>query len=235
MTETTQIPWACIPQYEHSNGLARYNAVSETRMARAGRNRNMRMVQARTDMNLPLSKVPDIIKMLRDDEDVSTVGSFPRLSEWECKRYPLSNWASAGYPLRVTPRSGYKNNKDWCGTAKSLASFYGYSPEWLWPEFSSVCVKPLDGHIIPDPTQGLEQRVEDYDFQCKLTNILFDHFGCRNTYFICARIGICGFDLSTLEELGQQFGLSRERVRQIEEKGLEYLRRPWVLQQLDIG
>jgi len=41
---------------------------------------------------------------------------------------------------------------------------------------------------------------------------------------ICRRFGLRGFDLSTLEEVGREIGLTRERVRQIQVEALKQLR-----------
>ncbi len=41
---------------------------------------------------------------------------------------------------------------------------------------------------------------------------------------ICRRFGLRGYDLSTLEEVGREIGLTRERVRQIQVEALKHLR-----------
>jgi len=41
---------------------------------------------------------------------------------------------------------------------------------------------------------------------------------------ICRRFGLCGYEISTLEEVGKEIGLTRERVRQIQVEGLRRLR-----------
>jgi RNA polymerase sigma factor (sigma-70 family) len=43
---------------------------------------------------------------------------------------------------------------------------------------------------------------------------------------IVRRMGMCGFPKMTLDEIGREFGLTRERIRQIEKKALGRLRHP---------
>lgn len=40
------------------------------------------------------------------------------------------------------------------------------------------------------------------------------------------RFGLGGYDEQTLEEIGKAYGLTRERIRQIETKGIKALRHP---------
>jgi RNA polymerase primary sigma factor len=46
------------------------------------------------------------------------------------------------------------------------------------------------------------------------------------------RFGLCGEHPCTLEEVGQKFGLTRERIRQIEGRALRRLRHPRRARQL---
>ncbi len=47
----------------------------------------------------------------------------------------------------------------------------------------------------------------------------------REAKVIAMRFGLAGHTDHTLEEVGQQFGVTRERIRQIEAKALNKLRR----------
>lgn len=54
-----------------------------------------------------------------------------------------------------------------------------------------------------------------------LRDILFEilgNFSKRTQYIIVKRFGLDGNDPQTLEEIGKQFNLSRERIRQIEKR-----------------
>jgi RNA polymerase primary sigma factor len=54
----------------------------------------------------------------------------------------------------------------------------------------------------------------------------------REEMILRCRFGLGGEQECTLEELGQELGITRERVRQIEARALEKLRRPACLQHL---
>jgi RNA polymerase primary sigma factor len=54
----------------------------------------------------------------------------------------------------------------------------------------------------------------------------------RESQIIKMRFGIGAFDAMTLEQVGEHFGVTRERVRQIEAKALSKLRRSKVMQSL---
>ena len=48
----------------------------------------------------------------------------------------------------------------------------------------------------------------------------------RERQIICMRFGLAGYDPTTLDEVGREFGVTRERVRQIETRALAKMRRP---------
>jgi RNA polymerase primary sigma factor len=54
----------------------------------------------------------------------------------------------------------------------------------------------------------------------------------REAKILCMRYGIDTLTDHTLEDVGQQFDITRERVRQIESKALKKLRKPWRAQKL---
>ena len=54
----------------------------------------------------------------------------------------------------------------------------------------------------------------------------------REAKVLKLRFGIGGGDSQTLEQVGQAFGVTRERIRQIEAKALKKLRRPKNARQL---
>ena len=55
---------------------------------------------------------------------------------------------------------------------------------------------------------------------------LLDDLKPRESEIICRRFGIDLLSEQTLEEIGQQFGVTRERIRQIEAKALKKLAHP---------
>jgi RNA polymerase primary sigma factor len=54
----------------------------------------------------------------------------------------------------------------------------------------------------------------------------------REQRILCMRFGIGGAGEHTLEEIGKIFGVTRERIRQIEAKALAKLRHPACTQKL---
>lgn len=50
---------------------------------------------------------------------------------------------------------------------------------------------------------------------------------------LCRRFGLCGYEIATLEEVGKEIGLTRERVRQIQVEGLRRLREMMAKNDLD--
>lgn len=60
----------------------------------------------------------------------------------------------------------------------------------------------------------------------RLRNALEDFLDSRQQYVILRRNGILGFDAMTLEEIGQEISLTRERIRQIEVRCWNRIRHP---------
>lgn len=67
-------------------------------------------------------------------------------------------------------------------------------------------------------------------FHAKSGNKL--HFTQRNAIIICFRFGLDNCGEKTLESIGQKYGLTRERIRQIEEKSLGKLKNNRFIKQL---
>ena len=67
--------------------------------------------------------------------------------------------------------------------------------------------------------------VERCDLQRQVSSVL-ETLTPREAYIIKKRFGIGEQDDSTLEEIGQKFSVTRERIRQIEERALNKLREP---------
>jgi len=82
---------------------------------------------------------------------------------------------------------------------------------------------PAFGDLVPDP--GAEEAYDDIDARAEVSELprLLDYTSARERAVIEARFGLDG-PQRTLRELGQRIGVSAERVRQIEEAGLEKMR-----------
>ena len=72
----------------------------------------------------------------------------------------------------------------------------------------------------PDPAF----QVQKIDLMNKLENLLSE-LSDKHQEVLARRFGLRGFETSTLEEVGSEIGLTRERVRQIQVEGLLRLRR----------
>ena len=72
----------------------------------------------------------------------------------------------------------------------------------------------------PDPAS----QVQKLDLMDKLENLLSE-LSDKHQEVLARRFGLRGHDTSTLEEVGSEIGLTRERVRQIQVEGLVRLRR----------
>jgi RNA polymerase primary sigma factor len=68
-----------------------------------------------------------------------------------------------------------------------------------------------------------QRRLEEEGMKSRLRELV-ESLTLREAAIISARFGLDGSGKKTLEEVGQQFGVTRERVRQIESKALTKLR-----------
>ena len=82
------------------------------------------------------------------------------------------------------------------------------------------------GDLIEDQSAP---RADEYTAQKDLVEHLEEalkKLTPREEKVLRLRYGLGGEEVKTLEEIGNMFGVSRERVRQIEQKGLRKLRHP---------
>lgn len=83
----------------------------------------------------------------------------------------------------------------------------------------------LIDYIIDEDMESVETIVEE-KFLRNTIQILLDTITAREEKIIRLRFGLDDGIPRTLEEIGKEFGLTRERIRQIESKALRKLRHP---------
>lgn len=87
----------------------------------------------------------------------------------------------------------------------------------------SVSDKPLlDG--IADKSELEPTQVMQNDDMQKNINVWMSHLNDKQREVVERRFGLHGYDISTLEEVGNEIGVTRERVRQIQLEALKRLR-----------
>ncbi|SJL85014.1 RNA polymerase sigma factor RpoS [Vibrio palustris] len=88
--------------------------------------------------------------------------------------------------------------------------------------------------IIPDGNHSdPEVSTQDNDIKASLVNWL-DELNPKQKEVLARRFGLLGYEPSTLEEVGREISLTRERVRQIQVEGLRRLREILVKQGLSM-
>lgn len=88
--------------------------------------------------------------------------------------------------------------------------------------------------IIPDSTHSdPEVSTQDDDIKSSLIHWL-DELNPKQKEVLARRFGLLGYEPSTLEEVGREISLTRERVRQIQVEGLRRLRDILVKQDLNM-
>lgn len=71
--------------------------------------------------------------------------------------------------------------------------------------------------------QGLAELLQNIDFSLRCVFFSYAN-GTQHFYIIYRRYGLFGYEKKTLESIGQEYGISRERVRQLQAKALSKLR-----------
>jgi RNA polymerase primary sigma factor len=79
--------------------------------------------------------------------------------------------------------------------------------------------------VLADPTEQLEEHAVEAIASQEMRDLLEEILTPRELLVVCKRFGIGITDQRKLAELGRELGRSRERIRQIERKALEKLRR----------
>ena len=80
--------------------------------------------------------------------------------------------------------------------------------------------------LIADPNQDRPDDRIDNEFRAKAIIAVLETLDEREKNIIIARYGLNGAKAKTLEELGAEYKLTKERIRQIEQAALHKLRNP---------
>lgn len=86
-------------------------------------------------------------------------------------------------------------------------------------------VHPQYGTEFLDPQEGVEERVEKRLLAHDVAKAIKSALTAREELVLCMRFGIGGYEPATLEQIGSEIGLSKERVRQIESRAKAQLAR----------
>ncbi|MDO9215530.1 MAG: RNA polymerase sigma factor RpoS [Methylococcales bacterium] len=83
--------------------------------------------------------------------------------------------------------------------------------------------KPLLDSLADDATLSHEERIQENGIKENITGWVFE-LPEKQREVICRRYGLCGYEDATLEQVAQELGVTRERVRQIQMDALKQLK-----------
>ena len=83
--------------------------------------------------------------------------------------------------------------------------------------------KPLVDSLSDETSKSHEDRMQEYGIKQNVTGWVFE-LPEKQREVICRRYGLCGYEDATLEQVAQELGVTRERVRQIQMDGLRQLK-----------
>jgi RNA polymerase nonessential primary-like sigma factor len=83
--------------------------------------------------------------------------------------------------------------------------------------------KPLIDSLSDEVSLSHEDKMQEYSIKQNITGWVFE-LPEKQREVICRRYGLCGYEDATLEQVAQELGVTRERVRQIQMDGLKQLK-----------
>ncbi|MDO9141310.1 MAG: RNA polymerase sigma factor RpoS [Methylobacter sp.] len=83
--------------------------------------------------------------------------------------------------------------------------------------------KPLVESISDGESQSPAEKIQEDGIKDNISKWIFD-LSEKQREVICRRYGLCGYESSTLEQVAQELGVTRERVRQIQMDGLKKMK-----------
>lgn len=88
--------------------------------------------------------------------------------------------------------------------------------------------------LVADPNQDNPDDRMDNEFRAKAINSILNTLSNREKEIIVSRYGLNGKKPKTLDQLGADYKLSKERIRQIEQEALHKMRNPRRLELLKV-
>ena len=89
------------------------------------------------------------------------------------------------------------------------------------------------GDIVIDEVNPTPDKAYSDKVMKKTVSSILSHLDERERKIVELRFGLLDGETKTLEEVGAEFNLSRERVRQVEARALSKLRQPHIINQID--
>lgn len=86
--------------------------------------------------------------------------------------------------------------------------------------------------ICDNKSKSTEDYIEENDLKRELESIFDKHLKVKEKDILISRFGLNGGSRQTLQEIGQVYGCTRERIRQIETKALRKLRNHRIIERL---
>jgi len=83
--------------------------------------------------------------------------------------------------------------------------------------------KPIVDSISDDERHSPTEQLQDYHIKTNVTHWV-QQLTDKQREVICRRYGLCGYENATLEQVANELGVTRERVRQIQMDGLKRLK-----------
>jgi RNA polymerase primary sigma factor len=89
--------------------------------------------------------------------------------------------------------------------------------------------------VAPDTRSNVDEQKNDDRHSQQMVQDMLGRLDARERRVLISRYGIGGADAQTLEQVGRELGVTKERVRQIEARAHEKLRRIAREEQLDLA